>query len=112
MQVIAALSGVTVAQHLCTAMMILLLLLLVVLKGHHRLLHTLLMLASVRVATLGTNSALVNPCVAATGAIADLVKPIALPHAGTTKIVANQQTERVAVSSIQLLLTRILPTRF
>ena len=99
MRVIVAPNGGTVVRLLSIVMMILLLLLLAMLKGHRRLLPTLLMLASVPVATLVTASALTNLYVAATGVIVDLLKATALPQGFTTKIVANQEMERVVVSS-------------
>ena len=100
MRVTVAPNGGTVVRLLNIVRMILLLLLLLLamLKGYRRPLPTLLMLASVPVGTLVTVSALTNLYVSATGVIVNLLKATALPQGFTTKIVANQEMERVVVS--------------
>mmetsp|Transcript_1446 Transcript_1446/g.2168 ORF Transcript_1446/g.2168 Transcript_1446/m.2168 type:complete len:151 (+) Transcript_1446:857-1309(+) len=55
------------------------------------------MLVSAPVVTLVTDSALKNLSVAATGAIVDLARVIALRRGLTTKILAKETMERVAV---------------
>mmetsp|Transcript_33156 Transcript_33156/g.56317 ORF Transcript_33156/g.56317 Transcript_33156/m.56317 type:complete len:219 (+) Transcript_33156:1175-1831(+) len=94
-KVIAAANGGIVGPQPNIAMMILLRLLLATWKEHHRLLPTLLMLASVLLVTSVTASALMNLTVAATGDIAELVRTTASPRGFLMKIVVNHKMEPV-----------------